>query len=355
MPPMPTLGPQPRSNPLVKVLAVSAVAGLLVGAGWWWVKGSDADQGDVEIPTGAAAPAPETGDVAGIPGAPSIPRAVAEAPPVEVAPPAPSGPQVLDVKIHGPLETAVVKGSNSEVGPALAQVITRSLVWWLSVPRDLMAGDGLQVVYSPRVGEEPLVHAVRYTSGKLGKTLSAYRFHPFGEAFPRYYLPDGQELEERLQHSPLDDYEQVTSLLRDGRNHKGVDFKVATGAPVKAPFDGVIERRNWNFRSNGNCLELRERGGKGRTALFLHLDELPANTRVGAVVKRGQVIAKSGNSGRSFAPHLHYQLMNGTRVLDPFTQHSTFRRKIPAASKGDFDAEVSRIDAMFTPVAAATP
>ena len=352
MPPMPTLGPQPRSNPLVKVLAVSVVAGLIVGAGWWFVKGDEA-QVDPEAPI-AAAPAPEAPAPEAVPGAPSIPRAVAEGLPVE-APAQPAGPQVLDVKIHGPLETAVVKGSSPEVGPALAQVITRSLVWWLSVPRDLMAGDSLQAVYSPRVGEEPLVHAVRFTSGKQGKTLSAFRFHPEGEAFPRFYLPDGQELEERLQHSPLADYEQITSLLRDGRGHKGVDFKVATGAPVMAPFDGVIERRNWNFRSNGNCLELRERGGKGRSALFLHLDELPESTRVGMVVKRGQVIAKSGNSGRSFAPHLHYQLMSGTRVLDPFTQHATFRRKLPAAAQSAFEAEVRRLEALMTPVAAATP
>ncbi len=79
----------------------------------------------------------------------------------------------------------------------------------------------------------------------------------------------------RLENSPLDDYEQVTSLLRDGRRHKGVDFKAAVGTPVKAPFTGVVKRKNWNFSSNGNCLELEELGGKRRRALFLHLSELP--------------------------------------------------------------------------------
>jgi murein DD-endopeptidase MepM/ murein hydrolase activator NlpD len=259
----------------------------------------------------------------------------------------------LHALIRGPLETAIVQASDPEVGPALAQVVNRSLVWWMEVPRDLLSGDALDVIYETRVGEEPLVHAVRYVSAKHGKTFTAYRFHPEGESFARYYHANGEELEERLEHSPMDDYEQVTSLLRDGRRHKGVDFKVAVGAPVKAPFDGVITRRNWNFRGNGNCIELQERGGRGRSALFLHLDELPAGAKVGATFKRGQVVAASGNSGRSFAPHLHYQLMQGTKVLDPYTQHRTYRRTLPAAVKAAFEGEVRRLDALMTPVAAA--
>ena len=92
----------------------------------------------------------------------------------------------------------------------------------------------------------------------------------------------------RLEHSPLDDYEQVTSLLRDGRRHKGVDFKAAVGTPVKAPFTGVVKRKNWNFSSNGNCLELEELSGKRRRALFLHLSELPRELKPGKRFSAGQ-------------------------------------------------------------------
>jgi murein DD-endopeptidase MepM/ murein hydrolase activator NlpD len=181
------------------------------------------------------------------------------------------------------------------------------------------------------------VHAVRFTSGKLGKTVEAYRYQPKGAPFARFFQPDGTELEERLADAPLDSYEQITSLLRDGRRHKGVDFKAPVGTPVRATFDGVITRKNWNFRGNGNSLEVEESGGQHRTALYLHLSELPKSVQAGQRVRKGEVIAQSGNSGHSFAPHLHYQLMQGEKVVDPFDSHATTRASLAAADKPAFD------------------
>src|SRR5262249_60831218 len=158
-----------------------------------------------------------------------------------------------------------------DVGAPLTQVVTRSLIWWVAVPGDLKRGDLIDVLYSDRSGAEPMVHAVRFRSEKMGRTFEAYRFQPTGAPFARFYTRDGQELELRLRDAPLDDYEQVTSRLKDGRNHKGIDFRTPAGSPVKAPFDAVIARRTWNFRANGNCLELKERGGAGRSVYFLHL------------------------------------------------------------------------------------
>ncbi len=100
--------------------------------------------------------------------------------------------------------------------------------------------------------------------------------------------------------------------MRDGRGHKGVDFKTPMGSPVKAPFEATVVRKNWNWKGNGNSIELHESGGHGWTVLFLHLSE-PSSLASGAHVSRGEVVGKSGNTGHSFAPHLHYQLMAGQR------------------------------------------
>ncbi|RKG63459.1 M23 family metallopeptidase, partial [Corallococcus exercitus] len=264
-----------------------------------------------------------------------------------------AGLERASIRIEGPLETALVQASDATVGPALAQVVTRTLVWWVRVPGEILRGDTLDVIYQRRPNEEPLVYAVRFVSGKTGQTHRAYRFTPAGEPNAHYYLPSGEELELRMEKSPIDSYEQITSLLRDGRGHKGVDFRAPVGTTVRAPFAGVIKRKNWNFGSNGNCIELVESGGKGRRALFLHLSELPRTVQAGMRVSAGQVLAQSGNTGHSFAPHLHYQLMTGDdRVLDPFDQHKTFRAALVASQKGAFDAEVQRLDGLLgTPVA----
>jgi murein DD-endopeptidase len=254
-----------------------------------------------------------------------------------------AGMKRLHVEVNGPLETAVVHEVGPELGPRLVQVLVRSLVWWLAVPGDLRRGDLLEVLYEERAGEDPTVYAVRYKSGKSNRTFRAYRWKAADSQWPRFYTPDGAELELRLQHAPLDDYEQVTSLLRDGRGHKGVDFKTPSGTPVKAPFEATVTKKNWNWKGNGNDIELHESGGKGWTVIFLHLAE-PTTIASGAHVSRGEVVGKSGNTGHSFAPHLHYQLMSGTKVIDPFAVQETTRRKLSEAQRKPFAAESARLD-----------
>jgi murein DD-endopeptidase MepM/ murein hydrolase activator NlpD len=234
----------------------------------------------------------------------------------------------------------------------LTAVVNRILVWDLHVAKDGRRGDRLEVLWTPPAAAggvaaqaEPIVLALRYESAKLGTVVAAYRFEPKGARFARYYRADGQEVESRLVDAPVADYEQVTSLLKDGRRHKGVDFKTPAGSPVVAPFDGVIERRNWHFAANGNCLDLRD-PASGRHAIFLHLDVVPKEMAVGRSVKKGEVIAASGNSGHSFAPHLHYQLEDASgRVLDPFAVLKTERRALGSADRAAFDAERARLDA----------
>jgi murein DD-endopeptidase MepM/ murein hydrolase activator NlpD len=336
MPALPTLGGAPPSRgPLVPVALAATLIGLLAGGGYWLTHRSAAEE-----PPVAAVPDVSTVDAG---------AALTQAPPAPTAADlaAKNGLKVLSATINGPLESAVIAASSKDIGTPLTQVITRSLVWWLRVPHDLVKGDTLAVIFEPRDGQEPLVHAVRFTSKKLGKTFEAYRYQPKDTQFARYYQPDGSELEERLVDSPLDNYEQITSLLRDGRNHKGVDFKTPVGSNVKATFDGTITRKNWNFRGNGNSIEVAEAGGQGRTVMFLHLSELPKTLGAGQRVKKGEIIAKSGNTGHSFAPHLHYQLMQGDKVIDPFVSQKITRQSLPSADLAAFQAELARFRALL--------
>ena len=359
--PMPTLGLSPRKkSPFPKVFALAIVAGLIAGAVYWVRRipegktlppaiakmrealavGVDAGSAQPAKPEAAAAPSD----------APTTPAAPAKAAPEPVRQ---GGIRLASVVVNGPLETAIVDAAGSVSGPALTQVVKRALVWWANVPGDLLKGDRIDVLYEERAAEEPLMHAVRFTSAKLGRTFEAFRFKGPQDAYARFVQPSGDELELRLEDSPIDEYEQITSLLRDGRRHKGVDFKTREGTPVHATFDGVITRKNWNFRGNGNSLEVTEGTGK-RKALFLHLSELPANVRVGLPVHKGDVIAHSGNSGHSFAPHLHYQLMaSETKVLDPFNVHRTYRRRLPDSQRAAFEAEMHRLEPMLSPQHAA--
>lgn len=340
MPEMPTLGSPPRQSPIVPVAITAVVVGLISG-GLYWVRNRDPEP----TPTAATTPAAEVPQVAEAAAAPG-----AVAPVAAVAAPVAAektGLRAFQVKINGPLESAIISSEGKEIGTPLTQVVNRSLVWWVRVPQDLVKGDVLAVVYETREGQEPLVHAVRFESRKMGKTFETYRYKPSGDGFPRYFQADASELEERLVDSPLDTWEQVTSLLRDGRKHKGVDFKTPVGTPVRATFDGTVARKNWNFRGNGNSIEIQETGGQGRTALYLHLSEIPKTLTGGIKVKKGEVIARSGNTGHSFAPHLHYQLMHGDAVIDPFTSHKTTRVSLPVTERPAFDKRMAELKALM--------
>jgi murein DD-endopeptidase MepM/ murein hydrolase activator NlpD len=312
-------------------------------------------------PTAAAAP-----PSAPAPGAPTTvqPATPAAAPAAAAPAGAPQGPLVrqIAVVLRGPLEESVaaaLPAGEKAWAEQLTQVMNRILVWSLHISRDARKGDRLEVLYElptaqpsavAPIGEagpatkEPTVLALRYGSQKLGRLVTAYRFKPEGSTFAHYYTTEGVDVEEHLVDSPVAEYEQVTSLLRDGRRHKGVDFKTPVGTLVRAPFDGEVTRRNWHFSANGNCLELVD-SKTGRHAIFLHLEAAPKEMQPGRKVKKGEVIARSGNSGHSTAPHLHYQLEGPDgRVLDPFAVLPTRKVVLEGGAKAAFDAERSRLD-----------
>lgn len=375
---MPTLGPAPKKSPVPVVIGIALALGLIAGGAYWWklrapsaeeaaASATEATHAVAAQPAAGAAPdsigtnaQPATGDAPEAMGT-DAPAATDTAPDVPVAGALTdagiaaqnasaahellrqSGLKTIHTSISGPLESAVVQKAGADVGPALTQVLTRALVWWVSVPDELIRGDRLSVLYEERVKQEPVVHAIRFESGKTGQTHAAFLFKSASDTYARFFEASGDELELRLQDGPLDDYEQVTSRLRDGRRHKGVDFKCAEGTPIKATFDGVVTRKNWNFRGNGNSVELREATGR-RTALYLHLSEVSDAIRPGTRVRRGEVLGKTGNTGRSFAPHLHFQLMGrGGAVIDPFVELKTWRRSVPAPERAAFEEQKRRL------------
>ncbi len=87
------------------------------------------------------------------------------------------------------------------------------------------------------------------------------------------------------------------------RFHQGQDFSVPTGTPIFAPADGVVKRAYY-IGGFGNHIKLDHSSGYSTT--FAHLSKI--FVRHGQKVKRGDIIGETGNTGRSTAPHLHYEV-----------------------------------------------
>ena len=263
-----------------------------------------------------------------------------------VGPPA-DPKKYLRVSIERSLEATFVQATERFLGQQLAQITKRVLIWWIDVRRELHPGDVVEIVYEEREDQEPLLHALWFTSAKLGGTRAAVRYRAEESRFARWYDERGREIEKRLKHSPIADYEQITSLISDGRRHRGVDFKAPIGEPIVAPFAGKVVRKNWSRRRNGTCLQIVDRSGR-TTAYFLHLSRIKRGLGPGARVKRGQLLAWSGNTGRSSAPHLHYQLERNERVIDPFRFHATWRKSLSAKERAKALTRLARLGELRT-------
>lgn len=94
--------------------------------------------------------------------------------------------------------------------------------------------------------------------------------------------------------------------------HAGIDFRASVGAPAVATGKGKVVSAGWNG-GYGRMIEIDH--GSGYTTRFAHLSEIDVSE--GEEVKAGQIIGRTGNTGRSTGPHLHYEVRKDGSALDP--------------------------------------
>jgi murein DD-endopeptidase MepM/ murein hydrolase activator NlpD len=95
--------------------------------------------------------------------------------------------------------------------------------------------------------------------------------------------------------------------------HEGMDFSAQTGTPIYATGDGVVTKADATASGYGNHIVINH--GFGYETLYGHLSKYKA--RAGQHVKRGDVIGYVGSTGRSEAPHLHYEVHKNGEVVNP--------------------------------------
>ena len=95
--------------------------------------------------------------------------------------------------------------------------------------------------------------------------------------------------------------------------HYGMDFTSKTGTPIYATGDGVVYKADASLSGYGNHVEINH--GYGYKTLYAHLSKY--NCKPGQRVKRGDLIGYVGSTGRSQAPHLHYEVLKDGVHVNP--------------------------------------
>ena len=120
--------------------------------------------------------------------------------------------------------------------------------------------------------------------------------------------------------------------------HQGIDYLTPMGTDILASADGVVEYTANLTVGYGKYIRLKH--DEGYVTLYAHLSEILVRER--QTVSKGQVIGKSGTSGNSTGPHLHFEVRKNGVVIDPKTVlQSVFdsnpNNNTPNLSKPKFD------------------
>ena len=107
--------------------------------------------------------------------------------------------------------------------------------------------------------------------------------------------------------------DKINPFYKVPMKHNGLDIIAPAGEPVHAVADGVVTDVIKSRKGLGNVVVISH--GNGYKTRYAHLADI--ETRKGRKVRRGTRIGYVGVSGNSFAPHLHYEVMRDTLVLDP--------------------------------------
>jgi murein DD-endopeptidase MepM/ murein hydrolase activator NlpD len=99
----------------------------------------------------------------------------------------------------------------------------------------------------------------------------------------------------------------------NGKANDGINLAVPEGTPVKAAEDGVVAYSGNELKGYGNLVLIRH--SNGYVTAYAHASELLVKR--GDTIKRGQIIAKSGQSGEVGSPQLHFEIRKGSSPVDP--------------------------------------
>lgn len=180
----------------------------------------------------------------------------------------------------------------------------------------MTAGDTIRVLFNG-IGTKAAITAAEFNTSRNGK-ISMYRHPDTGNL----YEEDGYKpttgvfrrfpVNGNLQVSSPFNPRRLNPVRRKIAPHNGVDFRMPVGTSVYAPSDGVVTYASY-MRGGGYTIIIKHMGAY--STVYMHLSKM--TVKKGQRVHLGQLIAKSGNTGRSTGPHLHYEIRINDRSVDP--------------------------------------
>lgn len=123
---------------------------------------------------------------------------------------------------------------------------------------------------------------------------------------------------------------RIDPFSGEGAVHTGVDLSASMGTPVHAAADGIVTHASWGGQY-GNLVVIDH--GNGMQTWYAHLSHFLVVP--GQEIRRGEILGRSGATGRVTAPHLHYEVRMGGTPVNPYKYMTTLTAADTAPVKSD--------------------
>ena len=199
--------------------------------------------------------------------------------------------------------------------------------WQIDFSRQIRQGDTYRFVFEREVRPDGSMRSGRLLAAELlnrGTQFHAIWFDPNGDGRGSYFDLEGESLRRAFLLKPLS-YRRISSrftnsryhpILNTWRSHRGVDYAADAGTEVMATSDGVVTERRFDG-SYGNTVLIRH--PNGFQTRYAHMRAFRNGVVVGTRVLQGEVIGYVGMTGLATGPHLHYEMLQSGRHMDPLS------------------------------------
>ncbi len=217
-------------------------------------------------------------------------------------------------------------------------------------------GDTFEIIYSKQVTPTGLEldtdKQVLFVGLKIGKK-EIYRYlYTDRSGTPAFYNPTGQREQRMIIKRPLQGKTRLSSpygwrthpILMYRVFHSGVDLASPRGTPIVAGADGTIIQIG-RKGAYGLYIKIRHEGGY-HTA-YGHMNGFKKGLKKGSRVKQGEVIAYVGSTGRATGPHVHYEVWQGKKTVNPLKDHVITGKQLSGFELEQFQFQAESIHPEF--------
>ena len=247
-----------------------------------------------------------------------------------------------------------VSMNNAGVPKSIVTEFVNIFAFSIDFRRDVHKGDKFEIIYENYInndGELIRTGNILYASLYLRKDkISLYRYK-MANGDVDYFNEKGYPMKKTLHRKPLNyPNARISShfgkrrhpILKQVKIHWGIDYAAPKGTAVFAAGDGVVQMAQWH---GGYGKYIRIRHNSEYSTAYGHLNGFAKGIASGTRVKQGQIIGYVGNTGRSTGPHLHYEVIQAGRRVNPLNIKASAAENIKGNDFTKFKQTMAAIQA----------